>query len=367
MSSGEPNAKYTIDSFLNALIGANGSDLHCKVGTPPRVRVNGELKPLSIPPLTPEDTLWLLRQTMTSDKFEDFVKNNEADYSYQITGTEHRFRVNAYSSRGTAGLVMRKLASSPPGISELGLPEIINALSLEPRGLVLVTGPTGSGKTTTLSAVIDNINTNKSVNIVTIEDPIEILHKDKKGIVIQREIGQDSKDFKTAMRAALRQDPDVILIGEMRDQETVHAALSAAETGHLVLSTLHTMDAENTINRIVDFFPPNEQTQIRTALSESLRGIVSQRLLKRANNGGRVAALEILINSGRIREAIIAPNDNPGINELIADGTYYGMQTFDMNLFDLIIAGEVTIEDALESSTNPQDLRVRLRHANLLN
>lgn len=366
MSLSETEMKYNINSFLNALIGVSGSDLHCKVGTPPRVRVNGELKPLNIPPLEPEDTLNLLSQTIPPDKFEYFVSNNEADYSYQIPDTEHRFRVNAYRSKGHAGIVMRKLAASPPSVSELGLPDIIDALSLEPRGLVLVTGPTGSGKTTTLSAMIDNINSNKRVNIVTIEDPIEILHKDKQGIVIQREIGQDSKDFKTAMRAALRQDPDVILIGEMRDQETVHAALSAAETGHLVFSTLHTMDAENTINRIIDFFPPNEQTQIRMALSESLKGIVSQRLLKKIDNSGRVAALEILINSGRIREAIIAPNGNPSINELIADGTYYGMQTFDMNLFDLIVENEVSVEDALAVSTNPQDLQVRLRHANFL-
>ncbi len=351
--------------FLHALASTNGSDLHCKVGSAPRVRVDGRLRRLQAPDLRPADTERMLDEVLPDDLVDTFRETKEADFAYSLPGVG-RFRVNAYQARGTFGLVFRRVAIGAQSMSELGLPEVIGELALEPRGLVLVTGPTGSGKTTTLASMVDLINTLREVNIVTIEDPIEILHADKKAIVSQREVRQDTDNFTVALRAAMRQDPDVILVGEMRDVETVRAALSAAETGHLVLSTLHTIDAAETVNRIVDFFPPHEQKQVRIALAQALRGIVSQRLLRRADGTGRVSAIEVMVNTGRTAEAIVEPQENPPLTELIKEGDFYKMQTFDQHLFTLVRDAVVTYEDALAAASNPHDLTLELRSAGLV-
>ncbi len=348
--------------LLHALVSSGGSDLHCKVGSPPRLRVDGRLRRLQVPELKPEDTASMVSEVIPEALVEEFATTHEADFAYSLAGVG-RFRVNAYQARGTAGMVFRRVAVGAQTLVELGIPEVVGELALEPRGLVLVTGPTGSGKTTTLASLVDLVNTYKEVNIVTIEDPIEILHADKKAIVSQREVRYDTADFTVALRAAMRQDPDVILVGEMRDTETVRAALSAAETGHLVMSTLHTIDAQETVNRIVDFFPPHEQKQIRAALAQSLRGIVSQRLVRRGDGAGRIAAVEVMVNTGRTAEAIMEPAENPPLMDLIAEGEYSKMQTFDQHLFRLIRDGSVTYDDACSVATNPHDLTVALRGA----
>jgi twitching motility protein PilT len=351
--------------FLHALASTGGSDLHCKVGSAPRVRVDGRLRKLQAPELRPVDTEHMLEEVLPDDMVEDFRRTKEADFAYSLSGVG-RFRVNAYQARGTFGLVFRRVAIGAQALGELGLPEVVGELALEPRGLVIVTGPTGAGKTTTLAAMVDLINSYREVNIVTIEDPIEVLHSDKKAIVSQREVRQDTADFSVALRAAMRQDPDVILVGEMRDVETVRAVLSAAETGHLVLSTLHTIDAAETVNRIVDFFPPHEQKQVRIALAQTLRGIVSQRLVRRADTSGRRAVIEVMVNTGRTAEAIVEPQDNPPLTDLIKDGDFYKMQTFDQHLFTLVRDTVVTYEEALSVASNPHDLTVELRAAGVV-
>lgn len=351
--------------LLHALAGSGGSDLHCKVGSAPRVRVDGRLRRLQVPDLRPDDTAHMISEVMPQDMAEQFTRTHEADFAFSLSGVG-RFRVNAYQARGTYGLVFRRVAFGAESLAELGLPPVLGELALEPRGLVLVTGPTGSGKTTTLASMVDLVNTVKECNIITIEDPIEILHPDKKAIVSQREVRFDTADFTVALRAAMRQDPDVILVGEMRDVETVRAALSAAETGHLVMSTLHTIDAQETINRIVDFFPPHEQKQVRHALAQALRGVVSQRLVRKADGTGRVAAVEVLVNTGRTADAIVDPYDAPPLHDLIKEGEYYQMQTFDQHLFRLVADGVVTYEDACLVSSNPQDLTIELRGAGIM-
>jgi len=348
--------------LLHALVASGGSDLHCKAGSAPRLRVDGRLRRLQVSDLAPRDTLAMVAEVLPETLTEEFARTHEADFAYSLPGVG-RFRVNAYQARGAAGLVFRRVAVGAQTLVELGVPEVVGELALEPRGLVLVTGPTGSGKTTTLASLVDLINTYKEVNIVTIEDPIEILHADKKAIVSQREVRYDTADFTVALRAAMRQDPDVILVGEMRDTETVRAALSAAETGHLVMSTLHTIDAQETVNRIVDFFPPHEQQQIRGALAQALRGIVSQRLVRKKDGSGRAAVVEVMVNTGRTAEAIVDPLNCEPLNDLIADGEYYKMQTFDQHLFALIRDGVVSYDDALTVASNPQDLTVALRGA----
>ena len=351
--------------LLHALASTGGSDLHVKVGSAPRVRVDGVLRRLQTRDLMPADTAAMVAEVLPADLVETFRTTHEADFAYSISGVG-RFRVNAYQARGACAMVFRRVSVGARPLADLGLPEIVGELALEPRGLVLVTGPTGSGKTTTLASMVDLVNTFREVNIVTIEDPIEVLHQDKKAIVSQREIRQDTADFTTALRAAMRQDPDVILVGEMRDSETVRAALSAAETGHLVLSTLHTIDAGETVNRIVDFFPPYEQKQIRAALAQALRGIVSQRLVRRADGSGRQAVAEVLVNTGRTAEAILDPTDCPPLADLIRDGGYYKMQTFDQHLFALVRDGVVTYAEACAVASNPHDLTVELRGAGLV-
>lgn len=351
--------------LLHALASTGGSDLHVKVGSAPRVRVDGRLRKLQVPELRPKDTEHMVAEVLPEDLVDEFRRTHEADFAFSVSGVG-RFRVNAYQARGTFGLVFRRVSIGAQSLAALGLPEIVGELALEPRGLVLVTGPTGSGKTTTLASMVDLINTFREVNIVTIEDPIEVLHHDKKAIISQREVRQDTADFTVALRAAMRQDPDVILVGEMRDVETVRAALSAAETGHLVLSTLHTIDAAESVNRVVDFFPPHEQKQIRIALAQALRGVVSQRLVRKADGSGRRPAIEVLVNTGRTAEAILDPSNAPPLLDLIREGAYYKMQTFDQHLFQLIRDDVITYEEACSVATNPQDLTVELRGAGLV-
>jgi len=351
--------------LLHALVSTNGSDLHCKVGSSPRVRVDGRLRRLQAPELRPIDTESMVGEVLPARLVDSFGATSEADFAYSLSGVG-RFRVNAYRARGACALVFRRVSVGAQTLAELGLPEVVGELALEPRGLVLVTGPTGSGKTTSLASMVDLINTYREVNIVTIEDPIEVLHHDKKAIISQREVRQDTVDFNSALRAAMRQDPDVILVGEMRDVETVRTALAAAETGHLVLSTLHTIDAQETINRIVDFFPPYEQRQVRTSLAQSLRGVISQRLLRRQDASGRCVAVEVMVNTGRTAEVIVDPSSGPPIVDLIADGAYYKMQTFDQHLFRLVRDGTVSYDEALSVASNPQDLTVELRGAGVI-
>jgi twitching motility protein PilT len=351
--------------YLRALSDLHGSDLHCKVGSPPRVRIDGKLRRLQVPPLTAADTEAMVSEVLRDDLREEFARTNEADFAYSVPGLG-RFRVNAFRARGAAGLVFRRVAVGAVPLGELGLPPAVSMLALEPRGLVLVTGPTGAGKSTTLAGMVDLVNSQREANIVTIEDPIEILHEDKLSMVNQREVRVDTEDFHAALRSAMRQDPDVILVGEMRDHQTVTAALTAAQTGHLVLSTLHTTDAQETVSRIIDFFPPYEQKQIRLSLAGALRGIVCQRLVPRADGTGRCVAIEICVNTGRIADAIIEPDRTATITQLIADGGFYGMQTFDGHLLSLVQEGTVTVADAMSVSSNPHDLTVELRRVGLV-
>jgi twitching motility protein PilT len=355
----------SIVPFLQALNELKGSDLHCKVGSPPRIRIDGRLRRLQAPDLTVQDTEHMVEEVMREDLRAEFAKTNEADFAYSVNGIG-RFRVNAFRARGSAGLVLRRVSFGAIPLDMLGVPPVIKSLALEPRGLVLVTGPTGSGKTTTLAGMVDHINTNREVHIVTIEDPIEIMHQDSLSMINQREVRLDTADFSVALRAAMRQDPDVILVGEMRDTETVKAALAAAETGHFVMSTLHTADARETIARIIDFFPPHEHKQVRLALAGSLRGIVCQRLVPRADGQGRCVAMEICVVTGRVAEAIADEDKTNTITDLIKDGTYYGMQTFDQHLIELIRDGVVTLEAGLAIASNPHDLTVELRRLGLV-
>jgi twitching motility protein PilT len=359
------SAEPTIAPFLRALLDAGGSDLHCKVGSPPRVRIDGRLRKLQSAALTPDDTEVMVSEVLRPDLVEQFNRTNEADFAYSLPGVG-RFRVNAFRSRGSCGLVMRRVSVGAIPLEDLGLPPVISALSMEPRGLVLVTGPTGSGKTTTLAGMIDHVNENREVHVVTIEDPIEILHFDKLAMINQREVRVDTEDFNTALRAAMRQDPDVILVGEMRDMETVKAALAASETGHFVMSTLHTTDATETINRVIDFFPPHEQKQVRLSLAGALRGIICQRLVPRADGYGRCVAMEVCINTGRIADAIIDPEKTSSIHQMISEGGFYGMQTFDHHLVALLRDGVISLESAMAASTSPHDLTVELRRLGLV-
>ena len=352
--------------YLRTLAACNGSDLHIKAGSPPRIRVDGTLRVLDDEAsLTPEDAAAMAAAVMRPEVAEHFQEYNEADCAYSVQGVS-RFRVNIYRQRGSVAMVMRMVRTSAASFDELGLPPAVQSLADEHRGLVLVTGPTGSGKTTTLAAMIDHINATRPCNIVTIEDPVEYLHEDKLASISQREVGFDTRTFASAMRAAMRQDPDVILVGEMRDQETVEAALSAAETGHLVLSTLHTIDAPETINRIVDFFPAYQQSQVRVTLAGSLRGTVCQRLVPRADSEGRAPVVEIMVVNGRIQNCILDKAKTGDIAEIVKEGDYYGMQSFDQALVKLIEQNVVSFRDAMVAASNPHDLKVMLQQRGLV-
>jgi twitching motility protein PilT len=350
---------FDIDAALMRVIEAEGSDLHLKVPSPPIVRRHGKLVPIpDADPLTPEDTERTLFHMLTDDtKLESFRGEREVDFSYSLPGLA-RFRVNAFVQRGSVSIVCRAIPFQVKTAQELMLPPVIDEIADEERGLVLLTGTTGSGKSTTLAAMINHINTNYAKHIVTIEDPVEFLHRDKNSIINQREVGEDTASFARALRRVLRQDPDVILIGEMRDEETVRTALSAAETGHLVLSTIHTVDAAESVNRIIDFFPQVEQRQARAMLAGTLKAVVSQRLVPTPDKHGRVATCEILRMTGRVRDMIMNPDETGRLPEVISEGAYYGMQTFDQALLGHVQAGRVAMDDALKAATHPHDFKL---------
>jgi twitching motility protein PilT len=352
---------FDIDAALHYLVETEGSDLHVKVPSPPSVRIHGELQPIKgAEGLKPEDTEAALNAILTDEaKREEFAEEGEVDFSYAIPGLS-RFRVNAFRQRGSVSIALRAIPFNIRSIDELGLPPVIRDLAEEQRGIVLLTGTTGSGKSTTLAAMVDHINQTRPRHVITLEDPIEYLHRDKRSIINQREVGDDTKSFGRAMRRVLRQDPDVILIGEMRDEETVRTALSAAETGHLVMSTLHTVDATETVNRIIDFFPPHLQHQARVMLAATLRGVVSQRLVQTPDAHGRVAVCEVLVATGRVHDLILNPNETGRIQEVVAEGAYYGMQTFDQALLKHVMDGHISEEQAMEAATSPHDFKLML-------
>ena len=347
--------------WLAKLVDGEGSDLHIKVGAPPKRRISGALVPMAREALTNEETLAIADAIVPPERRSRFESAGEIDFAYSIPHVG-RFRVNVFRQRGSVSAVLRKLRFGGPTFQEMNLPDTIRVLSEEHRGLVLVTGPTGSGKTTTLAAMIEHLNRNRSCHIVTIEDPIEVLFRDDQASIDQREVGNDTESFLSALRAALRQDPDVILIGEMRDTETVRAALQASETGHLVLSTLHTVDATETVNRVIDFFPPHQQNQIRLTLAGALKGIVCQRLVP-SLDGGLMPCHEILVNTGRIAERVADESKTAEIHDVIAEGDYYGMVTFDRSLLHLVQEGKVSIEDAMAASSSTHDFLLQLQQA----
>ncbi|MGO9589451.1 MAG: type IV pilus twitching motility protein PilT [Candidatus Acidiferrales bacterium] len=352
----------SIDDLLRRAVEQRASDLHLKVGNHPYLRVDGLLNAITeVPRITPEEMLSMAFSMMTNRQKQKFKETAELDMAYGVAGLG-RFRVNVFQQRGNVGMVLRVIPTKIRTLEELELPRVLATVCEEQRGLVLCTGTTGSGKSTTLAAMIDRINSLRPEHIITIEDPIEYLHRDKKGFINQREVEVDTSSFSTALRAALRQDPDVVLVGEMRDLETISTALLAAETGHLVLSTLHTLDATETIQRIIAVFPPPEQKQIRLQLASTLKAVVSQRLVRKGDGSGRVPACEVMIATGYIRDCIMNPDKTRMIRDAIAAGTsQYGMQTFDQSLFDLYSRNLITLEEALTRASNPDDFRLRVQ------
>jgi twitching motility protein PilT len=351
-----------LNDILKVAVQGKTSDVHVKVGVPPIFRVNGALAPMKgAERLTPEVISKMAFGIMNAQQKEKFARDNEVDLAYGVPGLG-RFRVNVFQQRGTVGMVLRAIPFGTQTIEQLVLPRVLEKVAMEQRGLVLVTGTTGSGKSTTLAAMIDHINTNRTCHIVTIEDPIEFLHRDKKSIVNQREVGFDTRGFASALRSALRQDPDVILVGEMRDVETIETAITAAETGHLVMSTLHTIDATETVNRIISVFPVHQQKQIRLQLASIIKGIVSQRLCPKSDGKGRVPAVEILVSTSRVRECIEEPEKTKELRDAIAQGVVsYGMQTFDQSLMGLYKQNLITYEEALRQSTNADDFALKVK------
>jgi twitching motility protein PilT len=350
-----------INQLLQIAVASGASDLHLKVGSYPMMRVNGTLVVASEEKrLDRTDTEAIAQAMLTAEHVEKFKKHQDVDLAYSIDGLG-RFRCNVFQQRGTVGLVLRIIPMKIKSIDELALPPVLKRIALEERGLVLVTGTTGSGKSTTLAAMIDYINASRQAHVMTVEDPIEYLHRDNRSLVNQREISVDTQSFAHALRAALRQDPDVILVGEMRDFETVETALHAAETGHLVLSTLHTLDATETINRIISVFPPHQQRQVRIQLAAVLKAAISQRLLPRADGLGRAAAIEVMVSTAFIRDCIVDKDKTSMIAGAIAAGTsQYGMQTFDQAIFQLYSQGIVTLEEALRWATNVDDFKLKV-------
>jgi twitching motility protein PilT len=352
---------FDVKQALRELVEKEGSDLHLKVGAAPLFRVNGELAAEEGgASLTAQETESALQELLSDEaKLEEFAQEHEVDFSFEIPGVA-RYRINAFQQRGVISMACRAIPHKISTIEELSLPSVVTELADEERGIVLLTGTTGSGKSTTLAAMIDHINHTTSKHIVTIEDPIEFVHTDKRSAINQREVGMDTASFKRALRRVLRQDPDVILIGEMRDEETVQTALSAAETGHLVLSTIHTVDATESINRMLDFFPTHQHQQARSMIAGTVKGVISQRLVPGAE-GGRVAVCEILRMTGRVRDMIVDPTQTGKLVEVIASGSYYGMQTFDQALFGHVKAGRVTFEDAMNVASSPHDFKLLMQ------
>jgi twitching motility protein PilT len=352
---------FDVQQALRELVDKEGSDLHIKVDSRPLYRVHGELAvDERADPLSAEDTEAALKELLEDEgKLEEFAQENEVDFSFEIPDVA-RYRINAFRQRGAISMACRAIPHRISTIEELSLPPVVKELADEERGIVLLTGTTGSGKSTTLAAMIDHMNYTTSRHIVTIEDPIEFVHKDKRSAINQREVGMDTASFKRALRRVLRQDPDVILVGEMRDEETVQTALSAAETGHLVLSTIHTVDATESINRMLDFFPPHQHGQARSMIAGTVKGVISQRLVPGAD-GGRVAVCEILRMTGRVRDMITDPSQTGKLVEVITSGGYYGMQTFDQALFGHVKAGRVTFEDAMKVASSPHDFKLLMQ------
>jgi len=351
-----------LDEILKVALKGGASDIHLKSGLPPMFRVDGALVPLKNGErLLPEEMAKIAQQIMNDVQRARFEEKRECDLAYGIAGLG-RFRVNVFQQRGTVGIVFRVIPFGVKTMEQLHLPKVIEKIAMEHRGLILVTGTTGSGKSTTLASMIDYINTNRTCHIMTIEDPIEFLIRDRRSIVNQREIGVDTQTFSNALRAALRQDPDVILVGEMRDFETIETAITAAETGHLVMSTLHTLDATETINRIISVFPPYQQKQVRLQLSSILRAVISQRLVPRADGKGRVPALEVMIASARVKECISDKDRTKEIHDSISKGyTAYGMQTFDQSLMAHVKNGLITYDEALKHVSNRDDFALRFK------
>ena len=354
-----------IDELASKLVQKEGSDLHLKVGAPPAVRVHGLLEYLEgYEVLWPVDTEGLARGIMSEKLLEEFEEHGEADFSYAVGGIG-RFRVNSFRQRGSVSIAMRFIPFEVPKFEDLGLPEVVGTLAREERGIILVTGTTGSGKSTTLASMIDLVNRSMPKHIVTVEGSIEFLHEDDRSIINQREVGTDTASYAWALKRILRQDLDVILIGEIRDSESARIALSAAETGHLVLSTLHTLDATETVNRMIDLFPPHERMQVRAMLAGTIKGIVGQRLIRTKGGEGRVAACEIMVTTGRIKDFIMDPDQTSQIQTAIAEGEYYGMQTFDQALLKLIEEDRVKYEEALRVASRPQDFRLMVQSLGL--
>jgi twitching motility protein PilT len=349
-----------IDGLLKLMAERGSSDLHIKAGSPPAIRLNGRLQVLrDLPVLDAQATMQLAQSMLDERQKQSFENHLELDFAYDVDDVG-RFRVNVFRQRGSVGMTLRRVTQERTSIEDLGLPHIVRQLADEPRGLILVTGTAGSGKTTTLASMIDHVNHSRDGHIVTIEDPIEVMHEDDRCIITQREIGIDTDSYADALRHVVRQDPDVILIGEMRDHETVGAALTAAEIGNLVLSTLHTIDATETIARIIDFFPPYQQKQIRMMLAATLKGIISMRLLP-SINGGLVPAVEVLVTTGTVKEYITDPDQTFKIKDAMEDGEYYGMQTFDQSLLKLYQDGKITLDDAMAMAANAHDFKIRVK------
>ncbi|HEX8903212.1 MAG TPA: PilT/PilU family type 4a pilus ATPase [Longimicrobiaceae bacterium] len=352
--------EFNLREALEELVRRGGSDLHLKVGRPPVVRVNGDLQETGLAVLRPEDIKRCAEQTLSPKQREVFAERKEIDFAIGVQGLG-RFRTNIFQQRGTLGMAFRAIPVDVPGLETLELPPVLEEISLLPRGMVLVTGITGSGKSTTLAAMIRRLNEQRAVNIVTIEDPIEFLHRDVKSMISQREVGADTLSFHDALRHVLRQDPDVIMLGEIRDRPSMETVLKAADTGHMVLSTLHTTDAAQTINRIISFFPPHQHAEIRQVLANALKAIVSLRLIPRADRPGRVPAAEVLVNTATISELIRKGDDLVTIPDHIAEGrVQYGMQTFDQSLLELYSRGWISYDWAMHYASNPSEFALRV-------
>jgi twitching motility protein PilT len=350
-----------LKQMLVEMLNRKGSDLHIRVGVRPHLRVNGRLEQIATDPITIDKMEQVISQILNEKQLDRFNRKNEMDLALSVAKLG-RFRINLFRQRGTSGIAIRAVNTTVPSFDELNLPKLIRDLSSENRGLIIITGTTGSGKSTSLAAIIEEMNANRSLNILTVEDPIEYIYRDKKSIISQREVGGDTESFATALRHAFRQDPDVILIGEVRDLETMSIALTAADTGHLVMSTLHTMNVVETITRIISFFPPHQHQQIRLLLAGTLKAIICQRLLTRSDMPGRVPALEIMVNTAAIKECIMNPEKTVDIPDLIAQGgVQYGMQTFDQAIMKLYKQGMISFEEAMGQASNPDDFDLRLK------
>jgi twitching motility protein PilT len=350
---------FNFKGAITQMVQRGGSDLLLKVGRPPTIRLNGDLTPLEMPPLRPEELKTLAEQIMTPRQVKEFAEKKEADFAIGVPGVG-RFRTNVYQQRGTLAFAFRAIPYEVKTVKELLLPEVLEEVALKPRGLILVTGVTGSGKSTALAAMINHINLSERVNIITIEDPIEFLHRDQMANISQREVGTDTLSFQSALKSVLRQDPDVILIGEIRDKETLDTALKAADTGHLVFSTLHTTDATQTINRVISFYPPHEHAEVRSLLSTALSAVVCLRLVPKKDGSGRVPACEVLINTAAVADNIRDLEKALNIPDLIAEGgVSYGMQSFDQSLMKWYQSGAVSYESALFYATNPSEFALR--------